>query len=63
MGADSAERDLKQKEFLWKKLSTEWLIDDMDKFSRTIGLSELEEEIRTIYEGKQTGRVIISIDQ
>ena len=63
LGADSAERDLKQKEFLWKKLSTDWLIDDMDKFSRTIGLSELEEEIRTIYEGKQTGRVIISIDQ
>ena len=63
LGADSAERDLKQKEFLWKKLSTEWLIDDMDKFSRTIGLSELEEEIRTIYEGKQTGRVIVSIDQ
>jgi len=63
LGADSAERDLKQKEFLWKKLSTEWLIDDMDKFSRTIALSELEEEIRTIYEGKQTGRVIISIDQ
>ena len=63
LGADSAERDLKQKEFLWKKLSTKWLIDDMDKFSRTIGLSELEEEIRTIYEGKQTGRVIISIDQ
>ena len=63
LGADSAERDLKQKEFLWKKLSTDWLIDDMDKFSRTIGLSDLEEEIRTIYEGKQTGRVIISIDQ
>ena len=63
LGADSAERDLKQKEFLWKKLSTDWLIDDMDKFSRTIGLSELEEEIRTIYEGKQTGRVIVSIDQ
>ena len=63
LGADSAERDLKQKEFLWKKLSKEWLIDDMDKFSRTIGLSDLEEEIRTIYEGKQTGRVIISIDQ
>ena len=63
LGADSAERDLKQKEFLWKKLSTDWLIDDIDKFSRTIGLSELEEEIRTIYEGKQTGRVIVSIDQ
>ena len=63
LGADSAERDLKQKEFLWKKLSKEWLIDDMDKFSRTIGLSDLEEEIRTIYEGKQTGRVIVSIDQ
>jgi len=63
LGADSAERDLKQKEFLWKKLSTDWLIDDMDKFSRTIGLSDLEEEIRTIYEGKQTGRVIVSIDQ
>ena len=63
LGADSAERDLKQKELLWKKLSTDWLIDDVDKFSRTIGLSELEEEIRMIYDGKQTGRVIVSIDQ
>ena len=63
LGADSAERELKQKELLWKKLSTDWLIDDLDKFSRTIGLTELEEEIRMIYDGKQTGRVIVSIDQ
>ena len=63
LGADSAERSLKQKELLWKKLSTDWLIDDIDKFSRTVYLNNLEEEINAIYKGKQSGRVVVSIDQ
>jgi len=63
LGVDSAERSLNQKESLWKKLSSDWMLDDIDKFTRTISLNDLELEIRKIYEGKQTGRVIISIDE
>ena len=42
--------------------STDWKLDDINKFTRTIGFNELEFEIKKIYEGKQTGRVIVSID-
>ena len=63
LGVDSAERSLNQKESLWKKLSSDWMLDDIDKFTRIISLNDLKLEIRKIYEGKQTGRVIISIDE
>ena len=62
IGVDSAERDLKQKEWLWDMFSTDWKLDDINKFTRTVGFNELEFEIKKIYEGKQTGRVIVSID-
>ena len=61
LGVDSAERELDQKELLWKKLSRDWKISDIDKFTRTVRLSDLEREIQKIYEGKQIGRIIVSI--
>ena len=42
--------------------SNDWKLDDINKFARTVGFNELELEIQKIYEGKQTGRVIVSID-
>ena len=36
-------------------------ISDIDKFTRTVRLSDLEREIQKIYEGKQIGRIIVSI--
>ena len=63
LGVDSAERSLNQKESLWEKISDEWMLHDIEKYSRIIGLNELDYELKKIYDGKQTGRVVLSIDK
>ena len=62
LGVDSAERSLDQKESLWEKISDEWMLNDIEKYCKIIGLNDLGFELRKIYDGKQTGRVIVSID-
>ena len=62
LGVDSAERSLDHKESLWEKISDEWMLNDIEKYCKIIGLNDLGFELRKIYDGKQTGRVIVSID-
>jgi len=62
LGVDSAERNIEEKEWLWNQLSSEWKIDDIDQFSRTVSLNNLDSEIKKILEGGQTGRVIIETE-
>ena len=52
-------RNIEEKEWLWNQLSSEWKIDDIDQYSRTVSLNDLDSEIKKILEGGQTGRVII----
>ena len=51
-----------QKHPLWEKISDEWMLNDIEKNCKIIGLNDLGFELRKIYDGKQTGRVIVSID-
>ena len=62
LGVDSAERNIEEKEWLWNQLSSEWKIDDIDQFSRTVSLNNLDSEIKKILEGGQTGRVIVKTE-
>tara|TARA_B100001250_G_C19750272_1_gene767386 strand:- start:293 stop:1285 length:993 start_codon:yes stop_codon:yes gene_type:complete len=62
LGVDSAERNIEEKEWLWNQLSSEWKIDDIDQFSRTASLNDLDSEIKKILEGGQTGRVIVKTE-
>ncbi|MFL3026253.1 MAG: oxidoreductase, partial [Candidatus Neomarinimicrobiota bacterium] len=62
LGVDSAERNIEEKEWLWNQLSSEWKIDDIDQFSRTVSLNDLDSEIKKILEGGQTGRVIVKTE-
>ena len=62
LGVDSAERKIKEKQWLWNQFSSEWKIEDIDQFSRTISLNDLDSEIKKILEGGQTGRVIVQAE-
>jgi alcohol dehydrogenase len=62
LGVDSAERNIEEKEWLWNQLSSEWKIDDIDQYSRTVSLNDLDSEIKKILEGGQTGRVIVKTE-
>jgi len=62
LGVDSAERKIKEKQWLWNQFSSEWKIEDIDQFSRTVSLNDLDSEIKKILEGGQTGRVIVQAE-
>ena len=62
LGVDSAERKIEEKEWLWNQFSSEWKIEDIDQFSRTVSLNDLDSEIKKILEGGQTGRVIVQAE-
>lgn len=59
LGVDSAERSLEEKQWLWNQFSKEWKIEDIDQFSRTVSLDDLDFELKKILQGGQTGRVIV----
>ena len=59
LGVDSAERDIEEKQWLWSQFSKEWKIEDIDQFSRTVSLDDLDFELKKILQGGQTGRVIV----
>ena len=59
LGADSAERGIEEKQWLWSQFSKEWKIEDIDQFSRTVSLDDLDFELKKILQGGQTGRVIV----
>jgi len=62
LGVDSAERKIEEKEWLWNQFSSEWKIKDIEQFSRTVSLNDLDFEIKKILEGGQTGRVIVKTE-
>ena len=43
----------------WNQFSKEWKIEDIDQFSRTVSLDDLDFELKKILQGGQTGRVIV----
>ena len=57
-GIDSAEAKIEYKEYLWKKLSSDWKIN-MNPFIKEISLNKLDNEIQKILSGQQQGRIII----
>lgn len=61
LGVDSAERAQSEKNRLWDHFSTDWKIDNIEKFTKIVSLENIEKEIERILAGGQKGRVIISI--
>ena len=58
VGIDSQDSPLQKKQNFWDKLAADWNLD-LQSQTKVITLDELQEEITTILEGGQLGRVVI----
>ena len=61
IGVDSAERQLSEKEWLWKMFASDWNVDCLEKIYRTVSIDNLESEIEKILKGGQIGRVVVAM--
>ncbi len=46
---------------IWRKLSHEWRLDNLDELTTTIGLNEVESYVQRILKGEIVGRTVIKI--
>ena len=46
---------------IWRKLSSDWRLDDLESLATTIGLSQLEEHVQRILRGEITGRTVVAL--
>jgi acrylyl-CoA reductase (NADPH) len=60
LGVDSAETPMALRQNLWDKLSGEWKIESLTKYSTEISLEQLEEHLQLILQGKTIGRVVVA---
>ncbi|MEX0938278.1 MAG: oxidoreductase [Pirellulales bacterium] len=58
-GIDSAHCPMDRRLEIWSKLAGPWKLDQLTALVKTISLSELDREIRTILAGGQRGRVVV----
>ncbi len=62
LGIDSVHCDLETRKILWKKLSGDWKIDQLENITEEIYLEQLREKIELILKGKISGRVLINLE-
>jgi len=58
LGIDSVEIALEDKNHIWEHFASDWKIN-LDNSIKAIGLEDLPNEIETIYNGDQIGRVLV----
>lgn len=61
LGIDSVEIPLQKKLQVWENFASDWKLDLSD-LVKEVSLEELENEISTILEGGQVGRVLVKLD-
>jgi len=61
LGADSALWPMRFRQELWRKIATNWKIDNLEAISQTIGLEDLDEYVVKILKGKIRGRTVVEI--
>ena len=60
LGIDSVEIALEEKNHIWEHFASDWKIN-LDNSIKEIGLEDLPNEIETIYNGDQIGRVLVQL--
>lgn len=60
LGIDSVEIPLDEKNHIWKHFASDWKID-LENSVKEVGLEDLPNEIDTIFEGGQIGRVLVQL--
>ena len=61
VGIDSAYCPMDVRRKVWGKIAGEWKIDALDMLATEIALDGLDEHIELILQGRQTGRVVVSL--
>jgi putative YhdH/YhfP family quinone oxidoreductase len=60
-GIGSAQLPYDRRLDIWRKLSTDWRIADLDSLATTIPLSQLEDHIQRILQGEIVGRTVVAL--
>lgn len=60
-GIDSGIALMKDRLRIWKMLGVDWKLNSLKKLARTVELNKLPDEISKMLEGKQTGKVVVSL--
>ena len=63
VGIDSAECPMDYRTEIWNKLSGDWKINILNYMYEEVSLSELEQMIHLMLEGKNTGRTIVNLEK
>jgi len=61
VGIDSQDCPMKLRQQIWGRISSEWKLDQLEQLTTEITLSELDSNIELILQGKQKGRVLVSL--
>lgn len=61
IGIDSAETKMPKRLEIWKHLSTDWKIQQLNSIYREVALDGLDFEIEKILQGKQKGKVLVNL--
>jgi acrylyl-CoA reductase (NADPH) len=61
MGIDSATTEMPLRSRIWNNFAGPWRLPNLDRFSSTIGLEDLDEHIERILAGGQMGRRVVQI--
>ena len=61
LGIDSVEISLEQKAQIWQNFASDWSLD-LNNTVKEVNLEDLENEISTILQGGQVGRVLVNLN-
>jgi NADPH:quinone reductase-like Zn-dependent oxidoreductase len=62
IGIDSQNCPMETRVKVWEKLAGAWRPEGLERLGREIPLTDLDENIDMILEGRQTGRVVVNLD-
>ena len=59
VGIDSAEASIKEKAEIWYNFANRWKLDGIQNISKNVDMYGMMNEINTILEGRQVGRIVL----
>ncbi len=59
VGIDSAEASIKEKAKIWYNFANHWKLDGIQNISKNVDMYGMINEINTILEGRQVGRIVL----
>jgi NADPH:quinone reductase-like Zn-dependent oxidoreductase len=60
-GIDSVQCKRELREDVWKKIASDWKVDQLEEFSTEVLLEDLNDQIENMLAGNSKGRVIVKL--